>query len=258
MSDPGMDGSASASANLERGLIVAGALVVAGAGWSYLVFTDASMASAMFGMPGMGGWGAVDYLLAVVMWMAMMAGMMLPSALPVLLLYHGIARRSRELGRGAGSVGLFGLGYLLVWCGFSSLAAALQGLLATLSATTAERVATPWLGALLLVAAGIYQWSPFKQACLAHCRGPIDYLAHHWRLGPLGALEMGIRHGAYCLGCCWALMALLFVFGVMNLAWVAALALFVLAEKILPYRGWIKSASGAAFIAGGIGYAVWG
>lgn len=250
--------SATIMDNVERGLIAAGALVVAGAGWYYLAFADSSMASAMFGMPGMGGWDAADYLLAVVMWIAMMAGMMLPSALPVLILHQGIARRSRDLGQGAGATGLFALGYLVVWSAFSIAAAGLQGLLAAVSATTAESLAAPWLGALLLGLAGVYQWSPWKQACLAHCRAPMDYLAHHWRSGPSGALEMGIRHGAYCLGCCWALMALLFVFGVMNLAWVAALALFVLLEKLMPFGGWLRRASGFAFIAAGIAYAVWG
>lgn len=243
--------------NVERGMIAAGALAVAGAGWYYLAFADASMMSAMFGMPGMGGWDAADYLLAVFMWIAMMAGMMLPSALPVLLLHQSIARRSRDLGQGAGATGLFGLGYLVVWSAFSVAAAGLQGLLAAASATNAESLATPWLGAILLAVAGIYQWSPMKQTCLAHCRTPMDYLAHHWRPGAWGAFEMGIRHGAYCLGCCWALMGLLFVFGVMNLAWVAALALFVLLEKLLPLGGWFGRASGAAFIAGGLAYAIW-
>lgn len=243
---------------LERGLVIGGALVVAAAGWTYLVLSDASMASGMFGMPGMGGWNAVDYLLAVLMWAAMMAGMMLPSALPVLLIYQGVTRRSRDLERRAGSTVSFGLGYLLVWTAFSFVAAALQGLLAAVSATTMDSVATPWLGAGLLATAGLYQWSPQKQACLSHCRGPLDFLAHHWRLGEWGALQMGIRHGAYCLGCCWALMALLFVFGVMNLAWVAVLAAFVALEKVLPFGNLVRIGGGALFLAGAVAYAVWG
>jgi predicted metal-binding membrane protein len=244
--------------NLERGLVAAGALVVAAAGWCYLVFADASMASAMFGMPGMGDWGARDYLLAVVMWIAMMAGMMLPSTLPVLMLYQSIAGRSHELGRPAGSIVLFGLGYLLAWSAFSFGAAALQGLLAAASVTTGDSVATPWLGAFLLALAGIYQWSPWKRACLVHCRDPMDFFAHHWRPGSIGAIGMGVRHGAYCLGCCWALMALLFVFGVMNLAWVATLALVVLLEKLLPFGDRFGRVVGVAFLAGAIAYAAWG
>jgi predicted metal-binding membrane protein len=243
---------------LERGLVIASALVVAAAGWAYLVFTDAGMASGMFGMPGMGGWDAIDYLLAVLMWVAMMTGMMLPSALPVLLIYQGVTRRSRELDRRAGSIVFFGLGYLLVWSAFSFVAAALQGLLAAVSATTMDSLATPWLGTALLAIAGFYQLSPQKQACLAHCRGPLDFLARHWRLGQWGALQMGIRHGAYCLGCCWALMALLFVFGVMNLAWVAALAVFVALEKVLPFGHRTRIVGGALFLAGAVAYAVWG
>lgn len=250
--------------SLERNIVVAGALLVAALGWWYLAFADASMASAMFGMPGMGGWTALDYWLAVLMWVAMMAGMMLPSALPVILLYRQIERRARSRAEERGQVGrigataLFGLGYLLVWTGFSMLAAMLQGLLAALSLTTGDSVALPWLAALVLVAAGLYQWSPLKQACLASCRAPVEWLAHRWRKGRRGALAMGLEHGAYCVGCCWALMALLFIFGVMNLAWVAALAIFVLLEKVAPFGGWLRRVGGFAFIAAGIAFAVWG
>jgi predicted metal-binding membrane protein len=247
-----------ATPTLERGLVIASALVVAAAGWAYLVLSDASMASGMFGMPGMGGWDAADYLLAVLMWAAMMTGMMLPSAVPVLLIYQGVTRRSRELEHRAGSVLFFGLGYLLVWGGFSFVAAAFQGLLAAVSATTMDSLATSWLGAALLAAAGVYQFSPQKRACLSHCRGPLDFLARHWRLGQWGALQMGIRHGGYCLGCCWALMALLFVFGVMNLAWVAVLAVFVALEKVVPFGNQVRVAGGALFLAGAAAYAVWG
>jgi len=243
---------------IERGLVIGGALAVAAAGWAYLVLGESSMASGMFGMPGMGGWGVADYLLAVVMWAAMMTGMMLPSAVPVLLIYQGVTRRSRDLERRAGSTVAFGLGYLVVWSAFSFVAAALQGLLAAVSATTLDSVATPWLGAGLLATAGLYQLSPQKQACLSHCRGPLDFLARHWRLGELGALQMGVWHGAYCIGCCWALMALLFVFGVMNLAWVAVLAVFVALEKVLPFGNAVRIAGGALLLAGAVAYAVWG
>lgn len=243
---------------LERGFVIAGALTVATVGWVYLVFTDASIASGMFGMPGMAGWDALDYLLAVLMWAAMMTGMMLPSALPVLLIYQGVTRRSRELERHSGGIVFFGLGYLLVWSGFSFVAAGLQGLLADVSATTVESIATPWLGAALLAVAGVYQFSPQKQACLSNCRGPLDFLARHWRAGPWGAITMGIRHGGYCLGCCWALMALLFVFGVMNLAWVAVLTVFVALEKLLPFGNQIRKAGGVLFLAGAAAYAAWG
>lgn len=195
-------------------------------------------------------WTARDVVFAVVMWSVMMVGMMTPSAAPVVLLYAG-AQRGRGL-HGITPVVLFGSGYLLVWIGFSIAAALAQWALheaALLSPAMA--VASPRSGAAILIAAGIYQLTPVKGACLTHCRSPLGFLMSHWRDGVAGAMRMGATHGAYCLGCCWALMGVLFVVGVMNLVWVAAITMFVLLEKVGPAGALVARAAGVIMIVAG-------
>jgi predicted metal-binding membrane protein len=187
------------------------------------------------------------------MWAVMMVAMMLPSAAPITLLVANIARKRAAAGGtfGADTV-LFVLGYLAVWFGFAAGATLLQWGLdeaGLLSDTMA--VANRLVAAVVLVAAGIYQITPLKEACLRHCRSPLDFLLFHWREGGLGALKSGVGHGAYCLGCCWMLMALLFVGGIMNLAWIAAIALLVLIEKTLPGGAWMGRFIGAVLVAWG-------
>jgi predicted metal-binding membrane protein len=215
--------------------------------WAYLLYLQRAMGEAgeMAAMPGMTAmsgmtaplapWSGGDVAFTIAMWAAMMIGMMLPAAAPVILLFAAVNRKRREQGGPGVPTGLFVLGYLLVWGGFSVVAALLQwalhtaALLSPMMATTSPR-----LGGLLLIAAGVYQWTPLKEACLAHCRSPFGFLMTSWREGAAGALSMGVRHGAYCLGCCAVLMGLLFVTGVMNLLWVALIAAFVLVEKVAP------------------------
>jgi predicted metal-binding membrane protein len=147
---------------------------------------------------------------------------------------------------------VFGAGYLAVWTGFSAVAGLSQWLLhraALLSPAMAS--ATPRLGGGLLIAAGVYQWLPLKGACLMHCRSPLGFFSHAWREGAAGALLMGLRHGLYCVGCCWLLMALLFMAGVMNLLWVAAIAGFVLVEKVVPGGRLLGKVAGALLVAWG-------
>jgi predicted metal-binding membrane protein len=198
-------------------------------------------------------WTFAYGLVVFAMWAVMMVAMMLPSAAPVTLLVAGIARRRAASGGAFGTdTALFVLGYLTVWCGFAAVAAALQwGLDEAGLMSDAMALANRIAAGIVLVAAGIYQWTPLKEACLRHCRSPLDFLLFHWREGALGALTSGIGHGAYCLGCCWMLMALLFVGGIMNLAWIAAIALLVLIEKTLPGGGWMGRATGAVLV-------VWG
>jgi predicted metal-binding membrane protein len=149
--------------------------------------------------------------------------------------------------------GLFSLGYVLVWVGFSLAATALQWRLDTLEILSGEMaVGSAAIAGVVFVAAGIYQWTPLKQACLRHCRSPLAFLLHHWRPGGWGAVSSGVRHGVFCLGCCWMLMALLFVGGLMNLLWIAALALLVLIEKLLPWGGRMSRATGLALIGWGV------
>ncbi len=182
--------------------------------------------------------------------------MMLPSATPRLLLFHTLQRNRRERGTGAASPGVrvaaFVLGYLLVWTAFSVAAALAQWLLHRgLLVSPAMASASPWLSGGLLVTAGAFQLTPLKDACVGRCRSPLSFLTSHWREGTAGALRMGAHHGTWCVGCCWALMALLFVLGVMTLLWVAALALFVLVEKTLPHGRWVTRGGGALFLGWG-------
>jgi predicted metal-binding membrane protein len=223
--------------------------------WSYLVWMawgmhhmDVEMAL----MPAMTDWRALDLLLVWMMWALMMAGMMLPSAAPMLL---GFAALGRGVGPARPSVHtlVFAAGYLLVWSGFSAVATMLQWVLLERRLISPMMEATsPWLAGWLLVVAGIYQFTHWKVVCLKPCRAPAEFLVRHLRPGTGGALTMGLWHGAYCLGCCWSLMLLLFVLGVMNLLWIVALTLLVLAEKTLPRTQWVRRIGGGALCGWGL------
>lgn len=227
-------------------LVVALSLAgVAGLAWFYLW----RMAMPMAAMPAM---NPAPLALTFVMWVVMMAGMMLPSAAPTVLLYGAMVRKHAERGTALPAVWVFVSGYLLVWAGFSLAAALLQAALehaALLTPTMAS--ASKWLNGMLLVAAGVYQLTPLKDLCLSKCRNPVQFFMTHWRPGTAGALRMGITQGAYCVGCCWMLMLLLFAVGVMNLAWVALIAAFVLLEKLIPAgRLTARFAGGALIVLG--------
>ena len=183
---------------------------------------------------------------AFVMWFLMMVAMMLPSAAPMILLYSRFARVARAQGAVLAPTSIFVGIYLAVWGGFSALAALAQWLLVRLGAVSEMGLAfgNQRIGGALLIAAGLYQATPLKQVCLDNCRSPMSFLMRLWRPGWAGAARLGLQHGIYCLGCCALLMALLFIFGMMNLVWVAALALFVLAEKTFPIGSQIGVAAG--------------
>jgi predicted metal-binding membrane protein len=191
-------------------------------------------------------------VLMLFMWWTMMMAMMLPSATPMILLFATVNRKQREKGASYVPTGIFAAGYALVWGAFSLLAVAAQwglersGLLSSTMASTSVI-----LGAGLLIAAGIYQLTPLKHACLRHCRSPFFFISHHWRPGDLGALRMGVEHGAFCTGCCWFLMALLFYGGIMNLYWIVGLAVLVLLEKTIPAGHWLGGLTGVLLIAWG-------
>jgi predicted metal-binding membrane protein len=225
-------------ARRDKPALLAAILAVAGLAWSYLVLSAAHMsmdgaAHAAMGMSSV-PWTAKTAVLTFAMWAVMMVAMMLPSAAPMVLTYAAVVGRvAPEQGRRS-SVAVFAAAYLLVWLGFSLGATLLQWSLesaAVLSSTT--MVLGPLLGGGLLLVAGLYQFSPLKEFCLRKCQSPLTFIASNWRPGRDGALQMGVRHGAYCVGCCWALMLLLFVGGVMNLLWVAAISAFVLVEKLI-------------------------
>jgi predicted metal-binding membrane protein len=243
----------------ERLVFVIGLLVVVAGSWIWLLLgAGTSMTPIdMTRMAGMDGWlmrpaqWSTGYaVLMFSMWWVMMVGMMLPSAAPTVLLFDHV---NRSAGASATSTGLFAAGYLLVWGGFSAFAVALQWALeaARLLSPMLE-TSTVWLGAGILIAAGLWQLSPMKGVCLRYCRSPLGFLIGHWRPGNRGALQMGFEHGAWCLGCCWALMTLLFFGGVMNLYWIVGLAIFVLLEKTIPLGQWFGRVAGIVLVGWGI------
>ena len=198
-------------------------------------------------------WGATTLLLLFVMWVVMMVAMMVPSATPMVLAFLSVNQRRIAANRPFVPVGIFLSGYLAVWTAYSAAATFAEWALhraALLSTTMAAT--SPALNGGLLIAAGVFQLTPLKRACLKGCRSPLSFLMSEWRDGAAGAFVMGLRHGAYCLGCCWILMALLFVAGVMNLFWVAMIALLVMAEKVLPKGEVLGYVAGIAMVAVGV------
>jgi predicted metal-binding membrane protein len=223
--------------------------------WTYLLVgagMDMDHAGMSLTEPMAMAWSLGFATAVFAMWAVMMVAMMLPSAAPMILLFDTISLRRNEQGERAVATSVFTGGYLIVWISFAAAATLLQyGLEQTLVMSMAMRTTSSLLAGGILICAGIYQLTPLKQACLRHCRSPLDFVVTRWRKGTRGAFIMGCEHGAYCLGCCWVLMALLFVGGVMNLLWIAALSLYVLAEKVLPATHWLSRLAGALLI-------VWG
>jgi predicted metal-binding membrane protein len=250
----------------DRAVLLAAIAAIAILAWAHIIWSAVapaahpSGAGAMEGMaghgagPGLAPWSVADFVAMLLMWSVMMVGMMTPSAAPMILIYARVGRKAAGGGTPFAPSGWFASGYLLAWAAFALAATILQWLLEQamlLAPMTAS--AGPRLGGLLLVAAGAYQWTPLKHACLTQCQSPFQFIQRHggFRGDRGGALRLGLRHGAFCIGCCWALMLLLFVGGVMNLLWIAGIALLVLAEKVLPYGRLISRAAGAAMIAAG-------
>jgi predicted metal-binding membrane protein len=201
--------------------------------------------------------GAGHWLLVLAMWWVMMIAMMTPSAAPLILLFGRATRHAQAGGRLAPGVvptTAFTAGYLLTWFAFSVAATVLMWALERVGAVSAASMGSrsAWLSASILIAAGLYQVSPLKHACLRVCRSPAEFLTRHWRPGSFGALRMGLEHGVFCVGCCWILMALLFVGGVMNPLWIGILAIFVLAEKLGPQGRWLAYVSGLVLFAWGV------
>jgi predicted metal-binding membrane protein len=193
-------------------------------------------------------------VLMFVMWWIMMVAMMLPSAAPMILLFAAVNRKQCETGNPYVATSIFAIGYLAAWAGFSLVAVFLQWTFERTGTLSPMLIATNVIfGGVLLLAAGAYQLTPLKHACLRHCRSPIAFLGTHWRRDARGALRMGLVHGAFCVGCCWFLMGLLFFGGVMNLYWIAGIAVFVLLEKTVPAGHWLGYATGVALLLWGAG-----
>jgi predicted metal-binding membrane protein len=222
----------------DRLAVLAGLAGAMALSWFYLVPASRDMYGAMDGLSAWmmrGTWDARYFLQIFLMWAVMMIGMMLPSAAPTTLLFATVLRKSDPQNAPVARTYAFAGGYLLVWTAFSVAATLLQWVLArTALLSPMMAITSSTLGALILIAAGVYQWTPLKQSCLTRCRAPADFISRHWRSGVTGALRMGARHGTYCVGCCWVLMLLLFFGGVMSLTWIAAITVFVLLEKLAP------------------------
>lgn len=240
----------------DRLVVIAGLAAIAALAWAYTV----NLAWGMGTMDASGGmamsiantraWSIGDFSAQFAMWIIMMTAMMVPSAAPMVLLFSTVNRRRREQDRPYVPTFVFLLGYLVLWTAFAIAATLAQWGLhqAALLSSIMGESSSAILGGCLLLAAGVFQWTPLKYACLSHCRSPLGFLMTEWRDGSRGALTMGLKHGSYCVGCCWVLMGLLFVTGVMNLAWVAIIAGFVLLEKLAPKGQWVGWAAGLALV----------
>ncbi len=244
----------------DRLIVLAGLFGIGAFAWGYMVHEARAMANTgvccCAGMkmsgPDMAAWSPVQIIPLFLMWTEMMVAMMIPSAAPMILMFASVNRKRRADERPFVPTGIFLLGYLAAWTGFSALAAVTQWALHSRALLSPMMASTsPILGGTLLCAAGVFQWTPLKNACLTHCRSPLSFLMTDWREGKSGAFAMGLKHGAYCTGCCWFLMALLFVAGVMNMWWVAIISVLVLLEKAAPKGLWLGRIAGAFLV-------VWG
>jgi predicted metal-binding membrane protein len=236
------------TARNEHWIVLAGLALVAAAG----LFATLQLGDVLM-MPTAFVGGAIVYpLLLFVMWWTMMMAMMLPSAAPAILAYGTLSRKFAEKGASVAPLAVFATGYAAIWTGFAVVAVTLQLLLSqTIVLSMMMAVTSAVVGGGLLVAAGLYQMSPLKSACLRKCQTPLMFFARNWQKGHLGALRMGLSHGLYCLGCCWVLMGLLFYGGVMELRWIVGLALYVAAEKLIPAGNWRSRFTGILLIGWG-------
>ncbi len=248
----------------DRLVVVVGLALVVVVASIYTVFgigmqmSALSMTRMAIEMPGMAMtpavWSLGYAVLVFFMWWVMMIAMMVPSAAPMVLLHAAIARKRAASSRPLAATLFFVAGYLAAWGGFSLVATGLQWGLERIGVVTGMmQVASPAVAGIVLIVAGAYQFTPLKMACLRHCQSPITFIAHHWRPGLAEAWRMGLDHGAFCLGCCWFLMALLFVGGIMNLLWIAGIALYVGIEKFAAGRRWVTTATGLALVLAGTG-----
>ena len=238
----------------DRLIVGAGVLLVSALAWWYTVHAAQQMGglAMQMGRPDPNDWSVASLPPLFVMWVVMMVAMMLPSAAPMILTFAAVARNRRRHQRPYVPVAVFVSGYFIAWGGFSAVATLAQWLLHREALLSPMMVtSSALLGGVLLLLAGVFQFTPLKRSCLTHCRAPLEFITTRWREGWGGALMMGLEHGLFCTGCCWALMALLFVLGMMNLLWIASLTILVGLEKILPRRSYFSRGTGVLL-------AIWG
>src|SRR5271169_3128897 len=250
----------------DRVVVVVALAVITALAWAYVLWIAADMDMGGMQMsgfrmipagvglmaPALAPWHWFEFPLVLLMWIVMMVGMMTPSAAPIILIYARVGRLSATQGTPFASTGWFVAGYLLVWSGFALAATAAQWTLERTNLLDARMAGNSRiLGAIVLISAGVYQWTSLKERCLGQCHAPLAFIQRQggFRRDVRGALLLGLKHGAYCLGCCWTLMALLFAGGVMNLLWIATIAILVLVEKVLPTRWQISRISGLGLMA---------
>ncbi len=235
-------------------VVLSGIYTILGAGMPMSALDMTRMAVEMPGMmmqPAV--WSPAYALLVFLMWWVMMIAMMVPSAAPAVLVYAGIVRKRKSAGQPYASASFFLSGYLIAWAAFSFAATLLQRGLEFIGVMTGMmEIASPLIAGAVLVTAGLYQLTPLKNACLRHCQHPVLFLLHHWKPKAIGAFRMGLEHGGYCVGCCWFLMALLFVGGIMNLYWIAGIAIYVGVEKLAAGHRWVTKAAAAVMTIAGI------
>ena len=253
----------------DRALVAAALGVIVVLAWAYVLWlaedmdmggmdmTGFRMIPAGIGimLPASEPWRAIEFAYVLLMWVVMMVGMMAPSAAPMILMYARVGRQGKAQGKPFAATGWFAAGYLLAWSGFSLAATFLQWVIDRAALLDSQMaIASNLLGAIVLIAAGVYQWTPLKDVCLAQCQSPLQFLMRHggFQNHARGCLLLGLRHGGYCVGCCWVLMALLFVVGVMNVLWIALLALLVLLEKVTPLGRTVARIAGVAFVVAGV------
>jgi predicted metal-binding membrane protein len=250
----------------DRAIVIAALATLTVLAWAYIVWMAGTMNSdmsdpAMSDM-NMGGmlapafrpWLVTHIVFVASMWVVMMIGMMTPSAGPMILLYARVSRQAVMQGKALAATGFFAGGYLLAWVVFSLFATTGQWMLERAVLLTPMMAAAGGaFGGVVLIAAGIFQWTPWKDACLKHCQAPLAFIQHHggFQRDPATSLVLGLRHGLYCVGCCWALMALLFAGGIMNILWIAMLTIFVFLEKLVPAGRLLTRSAG-------LGLIVWG
>jgi len=242
----------------DRLIVFAALVLMAASAWAYLGYLawdmdrDDNSGSMFMAMSQVMPWARIEFGLTFFMWAGMMMAMMVPTAAPILLIFAVVNRRRFEHNQPFVPTGMFLLGYLIVWFAFAVLATGIQwGLHQAALLSTMKGSAIPVIGGVILLAAGAFQWTSVKNACLTQCRTPMGFIMTEWRDGSKGALIMGLSHGKYCLGCCWFLMGLMFVAGVMNVLWMAVVALYILVEKIVPAGHWVGRVAGVVLIGWG-------